>query len=266
PRLPGRGHRRAGGLAALRARRRHRPRRVHRADGALRRRVPVPDRGRPRLRLLPPLVPRLARGRGDDAHRGHARRARRPDRPRDRPAPAPAVLADVVVPAGRALVPVVRGRRLQLERLRDGDRDRLGARRAAGADARPERPGRHLHDRLRGFPSQRVGRRSPERGLTALPRCRWKRGMAARLSALLPRLAALTVIWLLATSTITFAAAGRNQAAATKAPKKTAKIEAILVVPDVRRQAYVFAKGILEDGGFAWRVDGGVQGYAANIV
>jgi len=91
--------------------------------------------------------------------------------------------------------------------------------------------------------------------------------MAARLSALLPRLAALTVIWLLATSTITFAAAGRNQAATTpNAPKKTAKTEQILVVPDVRRQAYVFAKGILEDGGFAWRVDGGVQGYAANIV
>ena len=91
--------------------------------------------------------------------------------------------------------------------------------------------------------------------------------MAARLSALLPRLAALTVIWLLATSTITFAAAGRNQAATTQnAPKKTAKTEQILVVPDVRRQAYVFAKGILEDGGFAWRVDGGVQGYAANIV
>jgi hypothetical protein len=91
--------------------------------------------------------------------------------------------------------------------------------------------------------------------------------MAARLSALLPRLAALTVIWLLATSTITFAAAGRNQPATTEsAPKKTAKTEQIVVVPDVRRQAYVFAKGILEDGDFAWRVDGGVQGYAANIV
>ena len=91
--------------------------------------------------------------------------------------------------------------------------------------------------------------------------------MAARLSALLPRLAALTVIWLLATSTITFAAAGRNQPATTEsAPKKTAKTEQIVVVPDVRRQAYVFAKGILEDGGYAWRVDGAVQGYAANTV
>jgi len=91
--------------------------------------------------------------------------------------------------------------------------------------------------------------------------------MAARLSALLPRLAALTVIWLLATSTITFAAAGRNQAAKSEsAATQAAKTEQILVVPDVRRQAYVFAKGILEDGGFAWRVDGPVQGYAANVV
>ena len=31
-----------------------------------------------------------------------------------------------------------------------------------------------------------------------------------------------------------------------------------LVVPDVRKQAYVFAKGTLEQGGFAWRVEGGV--------
>jgi hypothetical protein len=39
-----------------------------------------------------------------------------------------------------------------------------------------------------------------------------------------------------------------------------------LVVPAVTGQAYVFAKGILEDGGFAWRVTGGVKGYAGNTV
>jgi PASTA domain len=90
--------------------------------------------------------------------------------------------------------------------------------------------------------------------------------MAARLSALLPRLVALTLIWLLATSTITFAAGGRTTAPppppATPAPKGPE----YLVVPDVRRQAYVFAKGILADGGFAWRVTGPVKGYAANTV
>ena len=39
-----------------------------------------------------------------------------------------------------------------------------------------------------------------------------------------------------------------------------------LTVPQVTGQAYVFAKGILEDGGFAWHVTGSVQGFAANTV
>ena len=37
-----------------------------------------------------------------------------------------------------------------------------------------------------------------------------------------------------------------------------------LLVPDVRGKAYIFAKGMLKDGGFAWRVEGSVHGYAAN--
>jgi PASTA domain-containing protein len=90
--------------------------------------------------------------------------------------------------------------------------------------------------------------------------------MAARFAALLPRLAVLTFVWLLATSAITFAATSQP-ALAPAPPAATAPREpATLVVPDVRRQAYVFAKGILEDGGFAWRVEGSVQGYAANLV
>src|SRR5439155_8759830 len=39
-----------------------------------------------------------------------------------------------------------------------------------------------------------------------------------------------------------------------------------LVVPDVTGQAYVFAKGILQDTGFAWHVSGLVQGFASNLV
>ena len=39
-----------------------------------------------------------------------------------------------------------------------------------------------------------------------------------------------------------------------------------LVVPQVTGQAYVFAKGILQDAGFAWRVVGPVKGYAGNTV
>ena len=82
--------------------------------------------------------------------------------------------------------------------------------------------------------------------------------MAARLSALLPRLAVLTVIWLLATSTITFAAGGRNEDT-TPAPVAGPQEPAYMVVPDVREQAYVFAKGILADAGFAWKVEGPVE-------
>ena len=39
-----------------------------------------------------------------------------------------------------------------------------------------------------------------------------------------------------------------------------------LTVPQVTGQAYVFAKGILQDSGFAWQVLGPVQGYAGNTV
>lgn len=90
----------------------------------------------------------------------------------------------------------------------------------------------------------------------------------ARLVAFLPRLVILTVVWLLLTAALTFAAGNRlstappPQQATTTAPAAPT----VLVVPDVRRQAYVFAKGILEDAGFAWRVGGSVQGYASNLV
>lgn len=89
--------------------------------------------------------------------------------------------------------------------------------------------------------------------------------MAARLSALLPRLVALTVMWLLATSTFTFAAGKKTTPSPQPAGGSVPKPE-ILVVPDVRQKPYVFAKGILQDAGFAWRVDGDVQGYSANTV
>jgi hypothetical protein len=91
--------------------------------------------------------------------------------------------------------------------------------------------------------------------------------MAARLTMLLPRLAALVVIWLLAAASLTFAAGSKQIDETPPAtPAKPDERPNVLVVPDVRRQAYVFAKGILQDGGFAWRVDGETQGYAANTV
>jgi beta-lactam-binding protein with PASTA domain len=71
-------------------------------------------------------------------------------------------------------------------------------------------------------------------------------------------LAAFTLVG----GTMTLAA---DQVASPNVPSTTAA-KRTLVVPDVRGQVYVFAKGILEDDGFAWQVIGSVQGYAANTV
>jgi PASTA domain len=91
--------------------------------------------------------------------------------------------------------------------------------------------------------------------------------MAARIAMLAPRFIALVVIWLLAWASFSLA-----QDSGQTPPPPPAPVAAepeqpeVLVVPDVRRQAYVFAKGILQDAGFAWRVRGGVNGFAANTV
>jgi hypothetical protein len=89
--------------------------------------------------------------------------------------------------------------------------------------------------------------------------------MAARLTALLPRFLALTVIWLLGAATYTLAADTVPIAKHEKQTEAAAKPH-VLTVPDVRKKAYVFAKGILQDAGFAWRVDGTVKGFSANTV
>ena len=80
--------------------------------------------------------------------------------------------------------------------------------------------------------------------------------MASRFAVLAPRLIALIVIWLLAAASWTLAAGGpqTSQPAAPVAGEPAPP--EVLVVPDVRRQAYVFSKGMLQDAGFAWRVRG----------
>jgi hypothetical protein len=90
--------------------------------------------------------------------------------------------------------------------------------------------------------------------------------MAARFTVLLPRLLALVVIWLLGWSTYTLAAGTPPSETQTTTAAEPAKAPEFLTVPDTRNKAYVFAKGILQDAGFAWRIDGSVQGYAANEV
>lgn len=89
------------------------------------------------------------------------------------------------------------------------------------------------------------------------------------MGSFVPRLLALTVVWLLATAALTYAAAqkiGTAPPVSTTAATATTAAPAVLTVPDVRRQAYVFAKGTLGDNGFGWRVQGAVQGYASNLV
>jgi PASTA domain len=90
-----------------------------------------------------------------------------------------------------------------------------------------------------------------------------------RFGSFVPRLIALTIIWLLATAALTFAAAQKIATVrppATTTTQAAAPQRAVLVVPDVRRQAFVFAKGTLSDAGFSFRVEGSVHGYASNSV
>jgi hypothetical protein len=88
------------------------------------------------------------------------------------------------------------------------------------------------------------------------------------MSSFVPRLLALTVVWLLATAALTYAAAQKMGAAPAVVPVvKTATVAPrILVVPDLRRQAFVFSKGTLSDAGFSFRIEGPVKGFASNMV
>lgn len=90
--------------------------------------------------------------------------------------------------------------------------------------------------------------------------------MSLRLSSILPRFVALPLAALLGTAAVTFAADAQLSAPATPPPPEASSVPTVLVVPDVTRQAFVFAKGTLEDAGFAWKVVGSVGGYAANTV
>ena len=73
------------------------------------------------------------------------------------------------------------------------------------------------------------------------------------------------VIFGLAMTAISFAA-DRQLAVAPAASGRLPSTPLTVVVPDVRNEAYVFAKGQLQDAGFAWKVAGGLPGYSANIV
>jgi hypothetical protein len=88
--------------------------------------------------------------------------------------------------------------------------------------------------------------------------------MALRIATRLPRLAVVGVVLLLASATLAVGAAKRMAAVPKGAPAPVAV--ATVVVPDVTGQAFVFAKGTLEDTGLAWKVVGSVHGYAVDKV
>jgi hypothetical protein len=79
----------------------------------------------------------------------------------------------------------------------------------------------------------------------------------------LPRLTAVAAAGLLVSATISLAADKPTMA---KKQTQSSKAQQVMTVPDVRGQLFVFASGMLEDGGFGWKVRGAVDGYPANVV
>jgi hypothetical protein len=90
--------------------------------------------------------------------------------------------------------------------------------------------------------------------------------MTAEVFGRVPRVAAIACAIGLGTATLTFAASSTLSSPTPPVATPPAAAPQALIVPDVRKQAYVFAKGTLEQGGFAWRVEGAVPGFAANVV
>jgi hypothetical protein len=82
------------------------------------------------------------------------------------------------------------------------------------------------------------------------------------------RLLVLATVWVFASSSFSLAGGGGGATMETETAPATTEADdpGTLLVPDVRNVPYVFAKGILEDAGFAWRVEGEIRGYAVNLV
>jgi len=85
-------------------------------------------------------------------------------------------------------------------------------------------------------------------------------------TGVVPRAAALVVLGIVLTAGVTWAASRGVPKVAPLPPVKKAAVPTKLVVPDVRKEAFVFAKSTLADDGFAWHVVGKVHGYASNTV
>ena len=120
--------------------------------------------------------------------------------------------------------------------------------------------------RSRPISPPKTSSNSPSTGVEFVARSADIPRMTAGVFGRMPRAAAIACGVGLFTATITFAASSTLSAPTTPPATPVAAAPEPLVVPDVRKQAYVFAKGTLEQDGFAWRVEGGVAGFAANVV
>ena len=87
-----------------------------------------------------------------------------------------------------------------------------------------------------------------------------------RLPSYVSRIAVVVVLALGAGAGLTYAAGQQITATPPVTTTATPQKPLTLTVPDLRNQAFVFAKGQLQDGGFAWHVTGAVRGFAANTV
>ena len=91
--------------------------------------------------------------------------------------------------------------------------------------------------------------------------------MATYTVAALPRVLALMPLAALATVAAALAVGPSSSASALRpVAAQPVAVEQPLVIPDVRGQAHVFAKVVLEESGFGWKVRGRVRGYSANVV
>jgi len=89
--------------------------------------------------------------------------------------------------------------------------------------------------------------------------------MPFRVPSFVPRVAVLAVGVLSLTAGLTYAAGSDVPSAPTPTTTTVAPVPPV-TVPDVRNQPFTFAKGMLQDAGFAWQVVGAAQGYPANVV
>ncbi|MDQ3890905.1 MAG: PASTA domain-containing protein [Actinomycetota bacterium] len=99
--------------------------------------------------------------------------------------------------------------------------------------------------------------------------------MSTRMRTLFVRQVALALVALLATAGAGLASQTRpgadrphkaRSADRSRSRGATASDVRVLTVPSVERRPYVFAKGMLEEAGFAWRLVGRVRGYPSNFV